>query len=161
MSSGILGNKKTNKHRTFTQEWLTAQIKKKKEKKEWLTAGDIFANLSCKTKVILELKCLSYSVCHSDQPTVCLFMWFLLRWNSLWGPKRLYGTNCCQSNGNGQWWPVSGWLLSTICPGGYSIIILWWASDRNCPPVAELSLWSLNLILTIETGVCGSRHLAN
>lgn len=68
--------------------------------------------------------------CHPDQLSVYLAMWFLCRWNSLWGPRRRSGTNCYQSSGNGQWWPVSGWPLSTTCPGKYSIFFSWHVSQR-------------------------------
>lgn len=62
--------------------------------------------------------------CHPDQPSVYLPVRFLFRWNSLWGPRRQSGTNCYQSSGNGQWWPVSEWPLSTTFPGKYCVIFL-------------------------------------
>lgn len=31
-------------------------------------------------------------------------------------PKRWFGTSCCPSSAAGQWWPASGWRLSTTSP---------------------------------------------
>lgn len=41
----------------------------------------------------------------------------IFRRSTLSSPKRWFGINCCRSNDVERWWPVSGWLPFTTCPG--------------------------------------------
>lgn len=48
--------------------------------------------------------------------TLSIFgLWF--RWNTHRGVIDLHGTRSYPNKGNGQWWPASGWLLSTTYLG--------------------------------------------